>query len=132
MAMDGSTAAVSSKEANTAALVRRLVRSTLAKAGASDVPDKAVEKLYRYSVRLVGSCLAASVEPDEGAAADAIKRRLIHDGASGAGAGLSGGSSNGGGGGASAGIKFAELHRRLSQQPGRAGTFPVILQSNTS
>ena len=80
MAVEGAIAApAASREANTAALVRRLVRSTLASRGVrADDSERATERLYRYAVRLVGSCLATSVEPDEGATADAIKLSLIH------------------------------------------------------
>ena len=66
----------------------------------ADDSERATERLYRYAVRLVGSCLATSVEPDEGATADAIKRKLTREGS------------------ATAAVKFAELHRRLAQQPG--------------
>ena len=102
MAVEGAIAApAASREANTAALVRRLVRSTLASRGVrADDSERATERLYRYAVRLVGSCLATSVEPDEGATADAIKRKLTREGS------------------ATAAVKFAELHRRLAQQPG--------------
>ena len=82
MAVEGAIAApASSREANTAALVRRLVRSTLAARNVrADDSERAIERLYRYAVRLVGSCLASSVEPDEGATADAIKRKLTREG----------------------------------------------------
>jgi hypothetical protein len=58
MVVDGDTGAATAKESNTAGLVRRLVRATLARHGASEAPDAAVERLFRYAVRLVGSCLA--------------------------------------------------------------------------
>jgi hypothetical protein len=53
--------------------------------------------------------LAASVEPDEGAAADAIKRRLGRET-----------------GATTDGLKFAELHRRLSQQPGLRNRWALL------
>ena len=110
MAVEGAIAApASSREANTAALVRRLVRSTLAARGVrADDSERATERLYRYAVRLVGSCLASSVEPDEGATADAIKRKLTREGS------------------ATAAVKFAELHRRLAQQPGLKSRWAVL------
>ena len=61
-------------ETSTAALVRNLVRCTLASHGASDAPDASVERMFRYAVRLVGSSLSADVEPDEDAAADEGER----------------------------------------------------------
>ena len=57
------------------------------------------------------------VEPDEHAAADAITRRLAGS-AEGAGAGRSGTPS--------AAIKFAELHRRLAQQPGLRSRWALL------
>ena len=110
MAVEGAIAApASSREANTAALVRRLVRSTLAARNVrADDSERATERLYRYAVRLVGSCLASSVEPDEGATADAIKRKLTREGS------------------ATAAVKFAELHRRLAQQPGLKSRWAVL------
>ena len=103
MAADGGSASLgsSARDANTASLVRRLVRATLTKHGAGATPDADVDRLFRYAVRLVGSSLSASVEPDEGAAADAIRRRLARAGAD-----------------PSAVVDFSDLHRRLSQQPG--------------
>lgn len=109
MAVDGSAAAVSATDSNTASLVRRLVRATLEKDGAGDFPDATVDKLFRLAVRLVGSSLSASVEPDENAAADAIRRRLNRVAAGGA-----------------AGIQFADLHRRLSQQPGLRSRWALL------
>ena len=109
MAVDGSAAAVPATDSNTASLVRRLVRATLEKDGAGDFPDATVDKLFRLAVRLVGSSLSASVEPDENAAADAIRRRLNRVAAGGA-----------------AGIQFADLHRRLSQQPGLRSRWALL------
>ena len=118
MAADGLT---TSREDQTTQLVRRLVRSILAKHGPSSandgaprsaVPEKTIERLFRYSLRLVGSCLSASVEPDEGAAADAIKRRLSRGATSGPSHVL--------------GLRFAELHRQLSQQPGLRSRWALL------
>ena len=103
MAVEGATAASMerSKDSSTAALVRRLVRTTLTRRGARDASEADVDRVYRYALRVVGSSLHASVEPDENAAADAIRRRLSREGKP-----------------AGAGVAFAELHRRLAQQPG--------------
>ena len=103
MAVEGASAASMerSKDSNTAALVRRLVRTTLTRRGARDASEADVDRVYRYALRVVGSSLHASVEPDENAAADAIRRRLSREGKP-----------------AAAGVEFAELHRRLAQQPG--------------
>ena len=103
MAVEGASAASMerSKDSSTAALVRRLVRTTLTRRGARDASEADVDRIYRYALRVVGSSLHASVEPDENAAADAIRRRLTRAGKP-----------------ASAGVAFAELHRRLAQQPG--------------
>ena len=49
------------------------------------------------------------MEPDEGAAADAIKRRLGRET-----------------GATTDGLKFAELHRRLSQQPGLRNRWALL------
>ena len=96
-----SVAAVSATDSNTAlARFVRLVRATLGMApGTSPTPPWTSSSAW--PLRLVGSSLSASVEPDENAAADAIRRRLNRVAAGGA-----------------AGIQFADLHRRLSQQPG--------------
>ena len=103
MAVEGATAASMerSKDSSTAALVRRLVRTTLTRRGARDASEADVDRVYRYALRVVGSSLHASVGPDENAAADAIRRRLSREGKP-----------------AGAGVAFAELHRRLAQQPG--------------
>jgi gamma-tubulin complex component 3 len=103
MAVEGAPAASMerSKDSSTAALVRRLVRTTLTRRGARDASEADVDRVYRYALRVVGSSLHASVEPDENAAADAIRRRLSREGKP-----------------AGAGVAFAELHRRLAQQPG--------------
>ena len=97
-------------ETSTAALVRNLVRCTLASHGASDAPDASVERMFRYAVRLVGSSLSADVEPDEDAAADAIARRLRR---------REGGSPNDV-------AVFADLHRRMKQVPGLQKRWAVL------
>ena len=98
----GSTSADQRDEGNTSALVRRLVRTTLTKKGAVRVDEQDVDRVFRYALRVVGSSLHASVEPDENAVADAVRLRLSRQGKP----------------GSSAGVEFAELHSRLAQQPG--------------
>ena len=88
-------------DSNTSSLVRRLVRTTLNRNGASDSNEQDVDRVFRYALRVVGSSLHASVEPDENAVGDAIRRRLSRQGKP-----------------ASSGVEFAELHRRFAQQPG--------------
>ena len=98
----GSTSADQRDEGNTSALVRRLVRTTLTKKGAVRVDEQDVDRVFRYALRVVGSSLHASVEPDENAVADAVRLRLSRQGKP----------------GSSSGVEFAELHSRLAQQPG--------------
>eukprot|EP00898_Chlorokybus_atmophyticus_P006935 jgi/Chlat1/7242/Chrsp58S06891 len=98
-----------------AELVRRLVRrllgwpggsqpsprSSLADYGDDEHADAVVDKAYRYAMRIIGSRIAPSVSGDENGVADAIKRRLAQQQNRTADA-----------------LTFAELHRRLAQQPG--------------
>ena len=66
-----------------------------------DASEADVDRVYRYALRVVERLLHASVEPDENAAADAIRRRL---------------SARGQTRGRGRGVR--RRHRRLAQQPG--------------
>jgi len=88
-------------EHRTAVLVERLAQRIIVGDGRKDEQtDKLVGNAFRYAIRIIGSRIAPSMATDESSASDSIKRLLSHAGKGGEV------------------LRFQELHRRLTDQPG--------------